>query len=237
MRDRADDDTGLSMSLAGLPGNRLLADVSLWSANLANLEGEVRRLDRYADLYHFDVSDAHFTPNLLFFPDLVAAVRPLTARMLHVHLMVENPLDHIDKFVEAGADVVSIHLENGALVHGSLQRIKELKKEAGLVLDFETDPASVAPFLDSIDLIVLMGTPLGVKGQGASPRACVRLEAARSMLAEKGFAGRIKIAADGGIRKESVPLLRRAGADMIVPGSLVFQSSDLAATFGWIRSL
>jgi hypothetical protein len=88
-----------------LPSDRLLADVSLWSAHLAKLEEEIRRVDSYADLYHIDVSDGHFTQNLLFFPELIAAVRPLTSKILHVHLMVEKPLDHVDAFIEAGADI------------------------------------------------------------------------------------------------------------------------------------
>jgi len=220
-----------------LPSNRLLADVSLWSANLANLEGEIRRVDGYADLYHIDVSDAHFTRNLLFFPDLVAAVRPLTRKLFHVHLMVEKPLEHIDGFIQAGADIVSVHLENGSDVGQCLSRIRGLNRAAGLAVELDTDLASFVPFLDSIDMVLLMGTELGIKGTSASPNACPRLTAVKRMLVEKGCGERIKISADGGIRRESVPLLRRAGADIIVPGSLVFKSSDLAATFAWVRSL
>ncbi|MGE5222074.1 MAG: D-allulose-6-phosphate 3-epimerase, partial [Omnitrophica WOR_2 bacterium] len=94
------------------PGERLLADASLWSADFTRLGDEIRRVDGYADLYHFDVSDAHFVPGLLFFPDLVAALRPLTRKPFHVHLMADNPLSLIDDFVNAGADRITIHYGN-----------------------------------------------------------------------------------------------------------------------------
>jgi ribulose-phosphate 3-epimerase len=221
----------------GVPGDRLLADVSLWSANLANLEESVRRADPYADLYHIDVSDSHFTENLLFFPDLVAAIRAITRKPLHVHLMVDRPLHHVPRFVEAGADIITVHLENGPEARDCLLCIGRENRTAGLAVRLETDLQATIPLLDLVEMVVLMGTPLGIKGQSASPQAYPRLRAMKRMLSEKGLAERVKVAADGGIRKEAVPLLREAGADIVVPGSLIFKSDDIAATFRWLRSI
>ena len=104
------------------PRDRLLADVSLWSADLACLGQEIMRVDPYVDLYHLDVSDAHFTPKLLLFPDLVAAVRPFTRRKFHVHLMVDRPQSLIDDFAETGADMISIQMGTKALVRNCFER-------------------------------------------------------------------------------------------------------------------
>src|SRR5580658_9210181 len=92
-----------------LPRTRLLTDVSLWSADLANLAAAIERVEPFADSYHFDVCDAHFAPTLLFFPDLLRALRPLTARPFHVHLMVERPTALIEDFVASGADLITVH--------------------------------------------------------------------------------------------------------------------------------
>ena len=97
-----------------LPSNRLLAEFSLWSANLTRLADEIARVDAYVDIYHIDVADGHFTPALLFFPDLTAVVRKHTAKPLHVHLMVTDDIlqSQIEQFAEAGADLITIHAEN-----------------------------------------------------------------------------------------------------------------------------
>ena len=98
-------------SWANLPRDRLLADVSLWSADLANLQTEMARISTLADSFHLDVADAHFVRGLLFFPDMVRALRPHTDKPFHVHLMAENPLELIPDFIDAGADLITIHAE------------------------------------------------------------------------------------------------------------------------------
>jgi ribulose-phosphate 3-epimerase len=191
----------------------------------------------YADLYHIDVSDSHFTDNLLFFPDLVAAIRPMTRKPFHVHLMVDTPIPHIDRFLEAGADILTVHLENGPVVGECLRHIAQANCAAGLAVRLETDLKLAAPFLDVIEVVLLMGTPLGIKGVSASAETYARLREMKRTLGERGLSGRVKVGADGGIRQDTVPLMREAGAEIVVPGSLVFKSSDIAATSHWLRSL
>ncbi len=191
---------------------RLQVDVSLWSADLANLGREVERLNRYADSFHIDVADAHFVPQLLFFPDLVAALRPLTTKPFHVHLMVEDPAGLIDDFATAGANTITVHYEIGDAVPAALESIRRHGLAAGLALQLHTPPAAVVPYLDQIDLVVMMGTELGIKGVGLAEEAVPRLRRMRRLLAEQDVADRIKIEADGGLRTHTVPELRAAGA-------------------------
>jgi ribulose-phosphate 3-epimerase len=222
-----------------LPRNRLIAEYSLWSADLARFEDDIRRTERHADIYHIDVADGHFAPALLFFPDLVARLRKLTDRPFHVHLMVADDvlLSQIDQFAEAGADLISVHAENGAVIEGALERIRALGRAAGIVLRIETPVAKLAPFLGIVRFVTLLGTAIGVKGQSLSDEACPRLIEAARLIAEAGRAQAITLAADGGIRENTVPRLRAAGAETVVLGSLAFGAPDLAARTEWLHGL
>src|SRR5579872_6582832 len=116
-----------------MPHTRLLTDVSLWSADLANLAAAIDRFNHFADSFHLDVADAHFAPSLLFFPDLVRALRPLTVRPFHVHLMVERPSALVPDFVDAGADALTVHAEAGAPeVESAIDAILRAGRSPGL---------------------------------------------------------------------------------------------------------
>ncbi len=225
--------------LDGLPRDRLLGEYSLWSADLANLQSDIRRTEPHADLYHIDIADGRFAPSFLFFPDQVARIRALTTKPLHLHLMVEGDivLDQIKQFAEAGADLISIHAENGAVVPEALALICDLGCEAGIVLRVETPVAAIAPWLDRIAFVTLLGTAIGVKGQGLSETACPRLIEARRLMREASRETAIRLAADGGIRESTVPLLRSAGAETVVLGSLAFGAPDLATRIAWLHAL
>jgi ribulose-phosphate 3-epimerase len=219
------------------PGNRLLAEASLWSADFARLGEEINRVDPHVDLFHIDVSDAHFVPGLLFFPDLVAALRPLTKRPFHVHLMTENPLPLIDDFADAGANLITVHCENSTRVPAALERITSRGLAAGLALGLDVPLESLAPSLDSISIVVIMGTPMGVKGKDLSPLAAQRVRAVRALLMENGVEKTVRVESDGGIRTQTVPVLRAAGTQLIVMGSLAFKSEDIVRTMDWVKSL
>ena len=220
-----------------LPKNRLMAEFSLWSADLVRMADEVARINPHADLMHVDVADGHFAPALLFFPDLVARIRELTKVPIHVHLMVADAvlLAQIDQFAEAGADLISIHVENAAVANAALDRIANHKLRAGMVLRVETPVAQVQPFIKRLDFLTLLGTAIGVKGQGLDPTAPARLRESAALIAKAGR--RIVLAADGGIRETTVPVLRAAGAETVVMGSLAFGAPDLAARIAWARAL
>lgn len=225
--------------VAGLPRDRLLGEFSLWSADLCDLAADLRRTEPHADIYHIDVADGRFAPSFLFFPDQVARIRALTARPIHVHLMVEGGivLEQIRQFAAAGADLITVHPENGPVTAESLSLIDELGCAAGVVLRLETPVATLAPYLDRVSFVTLLGTAIGVKGQGLSEEACPRLEEVRRMLRAAGREDAVRLAADGGIRAETVPRLRAAGAQTVVLGSLAFGDPDLAARIDWLHGL
>lgn len=222
--------------IAALPRNRLLAEFSMWSADLIRLADESDRIAPHADILHIDVADGHFAPALLFFPDLVARLRERTALPIHVHLMVADAvlLPQIDQFAEAGADLISLHVEHDKAAR-ALDRIAAHGLRAGMVLRVETPVAAAAPWLSRLDMLTLLGTAIGVKGQGLNAAATARLGEAAHLIAASGR--RIVLAADGGIRETTVPLLRQAGAETVVMGSLAFGAEDLSARMRWLHAL
>jgi ribulose-phosphate 3-epimerase len=222
--------------ISALPRSRLLAEYSMWSANLIRLAHDLERITPHADILHIDVADGHFAPALLFFPDLVAGLRALTAIPIHVHLMVDAAvlLSQIDQFAEAGADLISVHVENANAGDG-LQRIAAHGLKAGMVLRVETPVAKAAEWVSRLDMLTLLGTAIGVKGQGLDPTAGARLGEAAALIA--GAGRRVILAADGGIRDTTVPLLRGAGAETVVMGSLAFGAPDLAERMRWLHGL
>ena len=221
--------------LAGLPNNRLIAEYSLWSADLIRLADDMARVERFVDIWHIDVADGQFSSALLFFPDLVAACRKRSSKPFHVHLMVTDAvlLDQIRQFSEAGADLISVHAEN-ANADAGLALIAELGLAGGVVLQLETPVAAAKRWLDRIAMLTFLGTRMGIKGVGLDEAAGARLTEAKAMIAATGR--RIVLAADGGIRETTVPGLRRAGAETIVMGSLAFGAADLAARMAWVHA-
>ena len=208
---------------------------SLWSADLARLGEDVRRVTPYVDSFHIDVSDGWFTDALLFFPDLVAAVRPYTTKPFVAHLMVREPHRFVERFQAAGVSCFVIHPE--ACSEGpanTLQRIREQQLGAGVALTDGRYLRAVVDVLPLVDCVVVMGTELGVKG--VQPRAEVYqiLRRLRGEIARRDLP--IAVVADGGIRRETVPKLLQAGADEVVAGSLLFEN-DPATITEWIRSL
>ncbi|WP_431895583.1 ribulose-phosphate 3-epimerase [Micromonospora haikouensis] len=215
-----------------LPADRLLLDVSLWSADLSALGAEAARVSPYADLLHIDASDTVFVPQPLFFPDLVSAVRAHTSLPLHVHLMAHQPAQLAQAFVDAGADLITVHAEAREATD-AIEVIRAAGRAAGVALTLDTPPNEVADMLTAADAVVLIGTPLGTKGTSMDPAAVARIADTRHLLHAAGR--RVPIFADGGIRRDTVAPLADAGATGVVPGSLLWSSGDLAQTAAWIR--
>lgn len=217
-----------------LPNDRLLAEISLWSADLGRLEDDTKRIEPFTDIFHVDVADGHFSPAMLFFPDLLARLRKVTAKPIHVHLMVADSIlmDQVAQFIEAGSDLISVHAENVNALE-ALAAVQAARVKTGVVLQLHTAVKNAARFVPHVDLFTLLGTRMGIKGVGLDDEAPVRLTQARDLVANVGR--RIIVAADGGIRDNTVPQLRAAGAETIVMGSLAFGASDLAARMAWVH--
>lgn len=224
--------------LLAVKRSRMLLDVSLWSGNLINLQQSIDATSAWADWYHLDVADAHYVPSLLFFPDLIGAINRYTDVPLHTHLMMTDPLDHLEAFVEAGSDLISLHVDQGAeKLRQAAAYLTAHGVGMGLVLRVEDEIESVLPYLGDISLILVMGTRIGIKGASLEESTPERIRGLKMLLVDHGVSERIILSADGGIREHTVPLLRQAGVDMITPGSLVFGSDDLEHTVTQLHTL
>ena len=212
-----------------------MAEISLWSADLGRLVDDTKRIEHFTDIFHVDVSDGHFSPAMLFFPDLLVSVRKITSKPIHVHIMVADAIlmDQVSQFAEAGADLISVHAENANAIE-ALAEIKKAGLRTGVVLQLHTNVNDAAHLLPHIDMFTLLGTRMGIKGVGLDDQAPARLREARALVVNAGR--RVIVAADGGIRENTVPVLRAAGAETIVMGSLAFGASDLAERFAWVHA-
>lgn len=212
----------------------LKCSTSLWSADLANLAADIKRVEPYSERFHIDVADGHYTPALLFFPDQVKAMRPHTALPFEVHLMTTHPLQWIEPFVEAGADGFIIYLDSEDEPRKVLDAILSHGKFAGISLSLKQPLSLLDPYWEDLSIVCLLGTEIGIKGAGMDPSVPERIREARRIIQSRGLPTEIE--ADGGIRRHTVPLIHEAGADYIVPGSLMF-GEDPKAMRAWLASL
>ena len=212
----------------------LKCSTSLWSANLGNLAAEMKRVEPFTERWHLDVADGHYVKNLLFFPDLVAQLRSHSAKPFEVHLMVTDPLGWIDPCVEAGADILIFCFDAAGNPGEVLQAIKARGKRAGVSLRLNEPIEVLEPYWQELDVVCVMGTELGIKGASMDAGIPDKIRRTREIIRQCGV--KTEIEADGGIRRETVPLLKAAGADYIVPGSLMFKE-DPAQMRQWLASL
>jgi ribulose-phosphate 3-epimerase len=210
------------------------AYVSLWSADLLALGAAVDLLGDLVDGFHLDVFDGHDVRDLLFGPDLVAALRQRTRAVLDVHLNVTDPDYWAGRFAEAGADMITVQTGPCPDVGATLARIRELGCRASLGLELHEPVSQAAPYLAGIDRLLLMGTVIGVKGYDQDPSTAGRV--GELVAARPGTAGP-DVVVDGGIRRHTVPGLAAAGAAGVVPGSLVFGEPDPRQAVAEIHAL
>jgi ribulose-phosphate 3-epimerase len=212
----------------------LKCSTSLWSADLANLTAEIKRVEPYSERFHLDVADGHYVPTLLFFPDLVKALRPHTRVPFEVHLMTTDPLAWVDPFVEAGADGIIFCFDAARDPGAVLRAIKARGQRAGVSL-LITEPLEVLdPYWNLLDIVTIVGTAMGIKGASMDASVPGKIRQAWEIITKRGAQTEIEV--DGGIRRETVPLIHAAGADTIVPGSLMFRE-DPGAMKKWLASL
>ena len=207
---------------------------SLWSADLSNLAADVRRVEPYSERFHLDVADGHYVPTFLFFPDLVKALRPHAARPFEVHLMCDDPVPWVERFAEAGADGVIFCNDSLTDVNAALDAAKRFHQFVGISLQVHESLALLEPYWDRLDLVTLVGTPMGVKGASMSERIPDKIREAKAIIAERGLSTEVQV--DGGIRRATVPSMKAAGADWIVPGSLMF-GEDPGAMRAWLADV
>jgi len=211
----------------------LKCSTSLWSADLANLGAEIKRVDPFTERFHLDVADGHYVPNMLFFPDLVRTLRKQTSKPFEVHLMVTDPMAWIDPFVEAGADILLFCFDAAQQPGEVLETIKARGKKAGVSLLIHEPLDVLEPYWNQLDVLTVVGTAMGIKGASMDASVPGKIVRAREIIAQRGL--QTEIEADGGIRRETVPLLAKAGVDYVVPGSLMF-GNDPGEMRAWLSA-
>jgi ribulose-phosphate 3-epimerase len=198
---------------------------SILSADFSRLGQAVQDIERAgADWVHVDVMDGHFVPNLTFGPKMVADLSRATGLPLDVHLMIERPDDWVERYVEAGAAYVTVHIEALRDAHDTLARIRERGAGAGLTLNPETPIEAVLPFLDEVDLLLVMSVHPGFGGQQLIADTLEKVRALRRALDERTLGAELEV--DGGIKVHNAAQVAAAGASVLVAGSAVFEDPD-----------
>ncbi len=207
---------------------------SILSADFARLGEEVAAIEAAgADYVHIDVMDGRFVPNITIGPLIVAAVRRVTKLPLDVHLMIAEPDRYVPAFAEAGADIIVVHAEATDHLHRSVQLIKSLGKRAGVSLNPAT-PLNVLDYvLEDLDLVLLMTVNPGFGGQSFIEACLPKIQALRGIMDKRGVEAELEV--DGGVKTDNIARISRAGADVFVAGSAVFQSPDYLSTIGELK--
>ena len=215
--------------------NRIKLAPSILSADFGRLgEQVVEATKAGADYIHVDVMDGHFVANITVGPLVVAAIRPHTTIPLDVHLMIESPEKYIQQFAQAGADIITVHVEVCPHLHRVVESIKELGVKAGVSLNPSTSLAAVDEMLPSLDLVLLMSVNPGFGGQKFIEGTIGKIARLRRRLDELGLATELEV--DGGVNAEIAPRVAKAGARVLVAGAAVFNKKEsVAQAIGRLR--
>ena len=204
---------------------------SILSADFANLERDIKELENIGiDMFHIDVMDGNFVPNISFGFPIIESIRPKTDKVFDRHLMISNPENYVEQFCKVGCDMVSFHIEATNHADRLIQVIKDNEKKAGIVLNPQTPLESIRYLLPKLDYVLIMTVNPGFGGQKFIPEMLEKIEELAKIREEKNYNFLIEV--DGGINVETSKACREKGADLLVCGSFLFGASEKEKTLG-----
>lgn len=209
---------------------------SLLAADFMNLGKDVRMVEHSeADWIHLDIMDGVFVPNISYGLPIVSQIRKIAGKPLDVHLMIVQPERYIEAFHQAGANVLTVHLEASTHLHRSLQHIRSLGMKAGVALNPHTPVSSLEDIIEDTDVVLMMSVNPGFGGQEFIPHTLQKIRKLKALIRETGSQTLIEV--DGGVNLETGQQLLEAGADALVAGSFVFKAADPEATIHALKQL
>ncbi|MBX2871177.1 MAG: ribulose-phosphate 3-epimerase [Saprospiraceae bacterium] len=198
---------------------------SLLAANFSRLEDDIKVVNESnADWFHVDIMDGHFVPNISFGPMIVEAIKRKAERPLDVHLMISQPERYIERFRDAGADVITVHYEACPHLHRTIQQIKESGAKAGVALNPHTPVHLLKDVIEELDLVLIMSVNPGFGGQKFIYNALLKIREVKDMLMSRNAKALIEV--DGGVGLQNAQKILEAGVDVLVAGSSVFKSDN-----------